>query len=482
MTMMTWMVWSALVAVLFTASAWLAEGALRERGWATRWTWMTALVASVVAPVVAFFRPAAAAHATAASERAGGWTLMDPAWLAELSTSAVAARPTSASLDDALLGAWILGSFAVLGAVFVGLTVLRTRASRWHRARVHDEYVLLSPDFGPALIGLVHPEIVLPRWALRMPEEDQRLACLHEAEHRAARDTWILLAGVFCVAAMPWNPVLWMQLRRLRAAVEVDCDGRVLRRGASRRAYGALLLELGSARRPGPLTALALARSESLLERRLKMIVRNVRDRHPARALCAACLSAALLVVACETEPPTSVQETPQAAVEAGAESTIQAKELPFGPSTQGAAAVIGQLKESIESGKARLYFDGEERGSLPADLDPSDVDRVEVRKTEEGEASAVYVFSKENAAALNGDAGKAQPEAGSTIRIRSAESGGEPLVYVDGVRVEGVWDLAPESIERVEVLKGEAARALYGDEAANGVVRVTLKEVPPAR
>jgi TonB-linked SusC/RagA family outer membrane protein len=80
-----------------------------------------------------------------------------------------------------------------------------------------------------------------------------------------------------------------------------------------------------------------------------------------------------------------------------------------------------------------------------------------------------------------------------SRIRIRGSNSvslSNEPLVIVDGVRVEsdatstlGTWqtpsrlnDLNPEDIESIEVLKGPAAAALYGTAAANGVIQVTTK------
>ena len=48
------------------------------------------------------------------------------------------------------------------------------------------------------------------------------MACVHEAEHRAARDTWLLFVGALLVVLTPWNAALWWQISRLRAAVELD--------------------------------------------------------------------------------------------------------------------------------------------------------------------------------------------------------------------------------------------------------------------
>ena len=81
----------------------------------------------------------------------------------------------------------------------------------------------------------------------------------------------------------------------------------------------------------------------------------------------------------------------------------------------------------------------------------------------------------------------------GARIRIRGSASLSqlnEPVVYLDGVRVDRsaiqnfndqgnpsrLDDIPPESIERVEILKGAAAATLYGTEASNGVIQVFTK------
>lgn len=92
---------------------------------------------------------------------------------------------------------------------------------------------------------------------------------------------------------------------------------------------------------------------------------------------------------------------------------------------------------------------------------------------------------------------GSGQVGSGSQIRIRGASSlslSNEPLVYVDGVRVDNAQatgpavqgfgssvisrlnDFAPEDIESIEILKGPAAATLYGTEANNGVINIITK------
>jgi TonB-dependent starch-binding outer membrane protein SusC len=93
----------------------------------------------------------------------------------------------------------------------------------------------------------------------------------------------------------------------------------------------------------------------------------------------------------------------------------------------------------------------------------------------------------------INGTSGTSQ-----RIRIRGANSlslSNEPLVYIDGVRMQSVNaisigvggqdasrlnDLNPNDIESIEVVKGPAAAATYGTAAANGVLLIATKRGRP--
>src|SRR5436309_1742843 len=88
----------------------------------------------------------------------------------------------------------------------------------------------------------------------------------------------------------------------------------------------------------------------------------------------------------------------------------------------------------------------------------------------------------------------------GARIRIRGANSvslPNDPLFIVDGIRVEskagnsiGVGgqepgrlnDFNPDEIASIEIVKGPSAAALYGTQAANGVVLITTKRGTPGR
>lgn len=80
---------------------------------------------------------------------------------------------------------------------------------------------------------------------------------------------------------------------------------------------------------------------------------------------------------------------------------------------------------------------------------------------------------------------GGGSPNSASQMIIRSISSinpsaNNEPLFVIDGMQVSGGASAAasinPNDIENVTVLKGAAASALYGQEAANGAVMITTK------
>lgn len=64
-------------------------------------------------------------------------------------------------------------------------------------------------------------------------------------------------------------------------------------------------------------------------------------------------------------------------------------------------------------------------------------------------------------------------------IRLRGTSSlsaNSEPLIVIDGVSGANLNSVAPEDIERVDVLKDASAAAIYGSRGANGVIVVTTK------
>ena len=86
-------------------------------------------------------------------------------------------------------------------------------------------------------------------------------------------------------------------------------------------------------------------------------------------------------------------------------------------------------------------------------------------------------------------------PAAGISVRLRSASTvngSSDPLYIIDGVIVNNtstnvlnvnsvvqnrLSDISPQDIDRIEVIKGAAAAAIYGSRASNGVVQIFTKK-----
>ncbi len=84
--------------------------------------------------------------------------------------------------------------------------------------------------------------------------------------------------------------------------------------------------------------------------------------------------------------------------------------------------------------------------------------------------------------AGVNVTTGGGSPNSGSQLILRGVTSisnsqSNEPLIVMDGMPLTGgAGDINPNDIESVTVLKGAAASALYGQDAANGVLMITTK------
>lgn len=74
---------------------------------------------------------------------------------------------------------------------------------------------------------------------------------------------------------------------------------------------------------------------------------------------------------------------------------------------------------------------------------------------------------------------GSGDPTSGATMRLRggtSLSASSSPLVVVDGIPNIDINTIQPGDIESVDVLKDASAAAIYGSQAANGVIMITTK------
>jgi beta-lactamase regulating signal transducer with metallopeptidase domain len=495
----SWMLYALLVGAMLAGAAAALESLCRLAGRPTRWVWSGALLAAVALTALAPWRasrpdaaplplPLRSAMVEGAAREAGvAGRLASAVRIALADARAAVARGPARLLAavERRSPPWLEQSVAVVWPVATALLLsllaavhLRYRRARrgWPRAELQGVAVRISPEAGPAVVGLARPEIVVPRWLLQRAPEEQRLVLAHEREHVRAGDAALLAAAWTAVALLPWHPAAWWMLARLRLAVELDCDARVLRRGAPPRSYGALLIDIAglsglAGHRSGlRLGAPALADEPSHLERRLIAMTSRRPRFAAARGATLAALALGATLAACEAALPTAAEVDRMDA----ASATDRAQRM----------KVLSE-DDSLTS----FTIDGEAATAEQANLlAPEQIAAVEVvRKDGRGE---VRITTRARAEAT----GMPMPEDGTRFKVRITDPpSGSPevafeskereftgLIFIDGVKADqaAMRALSPDRIESVEVIKGPAATQRYAEpEAANGVIRITTRK-----
>jgi hypothetical protein len=209
------------------------------------------------------------------------------------------------SLDTWLVAAWSAMSIGALAILSMGWIHLRRRLRSGVDAVTYGTNIRITDDLGPAVVGIVRPRIVVPRWLLQEDAATQAIVIAHEREHLRAQDVRVLGGALLVAILIPWNLPIWWQLRRLRFAMEVDCDDRVLRAGQSAATYSAVLLNVATRLVPLRAAAAGLTESGSSLEKRIRIMHAPLpkRWRLPA-ALLASCSVASIVAAANVAAPP----------------------------------------------------------------------------------------------------------------------------------------------------------------------------------
>ncbi|MEX2281345.1 MAG: M56 family metallopeptidase, partial [Gemmatimonadota bacterium] len=331
---MLWLARSVLLSLMIGVAAYSIESAMRGRSIRTRWVWAAALLLSVLLPLATLVPrnawPArlhsptmlAALHETEVEEAVVADATSDgePAVLNQAVAEALPAASRRGPLDPGW--AWAVASLFFLLRYVHGWARLSRARRSWPRAHVVDDSVLISDRIGPAVVGLFRAHVVLPAWVMAATPERQRMILQHEREHVQARDHIMLALAPLLAILFPWNLVLWWQLRRLRLAVECDCDARVLRAGTGRAAYGAMLLDMATIRTGMNLGLAGLIEPRSLLQRRIETMKAGQFRKSLARVLvlqgtAATALVSALILSAppsapVQAQPTGQVQQSPR--------------------------------------------------------------------------------------------------------------------------------------------------------------------------
>ena len=323
----SWMLSSTIVAVLLALAAFvLARVTALYRGVSLRWVWALATAVSVafalfwLSPSSPLLDDPSSRSSVGASNQAGAPTRAStvPA-PATPRPSAVHARmprgelpriPRVAlphiphALERVMLSVWIVASSVLLALLAVAAVRLHGERARWQWRQVANTRVLISNEFGPAIVGVLRPAIVLPEWVLTLDDASQRAIVAHEEEHRAARDPALLLTGLTALVLMPWNIGLWLSWRGLRRAIELDCDARVLARGIDGGEYARVLLGAWKSAHGRWLPSTAFAERASGLGARVEFLMRPEPRRRAMRTVVGTSVAAGLVFIACATPSP----------------------------------------------------------------------------------------------------------------------------------------------------------------------------------
>ena len=381
-----WMGYAAGVGVLLAVGGWAGERLCETMGWPRRFAWIAALTLAVVIPLAAR-TPTPVLEVSAAA----------PPPITSVVQGADPAVPAiSGTGERAAIFAWGTASLATLlvfGAILGHMTRSRRR---WPRRSVGGEDVYVSEGFGPALIGVTRPSVVIPDWLFCAGDRAGRVAILHEREHARARDHLTLLYGAMIAALFPWSPAVWWMVRNLRGAVEIDCDRRVIASGIPADDYGRLLLAIGVGQQRRWVLTPALLESRHSLERRLKIMAAKKMQWSPLRAVTLAGLTLAAVVIACDTEAPTALDD-----------ALLDALADPEAIAADGSGNPVSDAVRVTGNGAPPLVFvDGVELEAGIAGLsavNPDDIDRIEVIKGaaaaelygEDGGNGVIKIFTK---------------------------------------------------------------------------------------
>jgi beta-lactamase regulating signal transducer with metallopeptidase domain len=487
--MIAWMLYMVLVSALVAGAATAIDRVARFAGRPTRWIWALAMLASIALAVVAPLRTSASHAPTVFVAPVSSTTYSVSAadslparvWLADARrlldvpfvSGAASLTRLPASVNRFALVTWLLAT-VVLGLllVLVHAGFVRT-ARRWPVAEIQGRRVRLSPSTGPVVVGLACPEIIVPRWFLDRAPAEQRVVLDHEAEHIEAGDALMLAGACGAVAVMPWNVALWYMLSRVRLAVELDCDARVLRRGVPASTYGTLLIDLAEQALPLRLTVAALADDPSHLRQRIIAMKREIPRFALLRAGAAATIALVGLLAACEAKLPT--------------ESDIKQMDVASAERAARKLSLVGASDSMIYTIDGLTVSEHTAKG-----VSPESIKAIAFEKIDAGTSILAIETKEPNPDKYGGPARRYDSSEvyakgfvdstrgpnGRTLIAGAKQGGVAPILIVDGVRTDSATfaKIRRDDIKDVEIIKGNGAVALYGPDADHGAIVVRTK------
>jgi len=305
---LTWMLYVIFITLVLSGAALTGERSARLRRARTRWIWVVTILASLALPTViasvsiqipSLVTPTVTRKIAALREMTAVH-VAPMTWVRERTVNSAAAP----SLNRAVRRCWLMMSAALFLALVLNGAYASWRKRQWGMGKIAGAAVYIAPDAGPAVVGLLRPRIVVPSWLTETTQSHQAMVMAHEQAHLAGRDSQVLTVALFLLVLMPWNLPLWWQLHRLRYAIEVDCDARVLERGLDIRKYGETLIHVSERPVAYVGSVAAMAESRSFLEERISLMVTDPVRWGSLATVVFAGLALALFAFAAEVTPP----------------------------------------------------------------------------------------------------------------------------------------------------------------------------------
>lgn len=251
---------------------------------------------------------------------------------------AKAANPASASAGHIRLGepaamlliaVWALGAVWRLARQVRGHAGLRRIIAASARSRaLEDAYrhlvrpgveIRLCASFGPAVVGVLRPNILIPeRLAASLPADAMRAVILHEAAHIRRNDPVVHALQKFVEALFWWNPAIRWMGARLDVSREIACDVEASRACETPVDYAHALLTAVEHVVPSPgvrfAPALGVADASGTLDKRIDGII-ETRAASGAMARLASLAALLCMAAACVAAEAVSRPLTPMPAV-----------------------------------------------------------------------------------------------------------------------------------------------------------------------
>ncbi len=418
--------------------------------------------------------------------------------------------PVSQPIDDRTIvwALYALGAFVLLAL----MTRQAVQIARLHRGAVvshHARYRLVRTLRQISSFSFLR-SIYL--WQ-QTPEEELSAIIAHEASHIAHHHTTERLAIEVLKALLWWNPVAWLTTRSLAEVEEFEADHDVLRAGFRRDTYMTTIYRQLVGYSPD----IANGLPHSLTKKRFEMMTTQIRKKGTLLRMAAVVPVMAGLVCAFSfTARATEYRTVGNAAVEARpAAETQPAVDMRSVVEARPAAEALRAAEPTQEQVGTLMLFVSAAGKPLAGAL-------VTVQGTAHGTVTDAagkatlripsgttveisYVGMKSETYTVRIDAAEAEkdwtvaailslePETaidevvvagyGAVARGAEAARSEQPLYVLDGkiISEEAFRRVDPNRVASIEVLKTEAAVRLYGEQAKNGVIVLTLKSAEPA-